>query len=117
MVMKNNRNRVSTARRVWRALVVALVLSLVGSCRPPSESGDAVPQRDINAVMASHVDELMAIPKVVGVAIGQLDDGTPCILVLVEEETKEITKKVPAKLEGYPVKVFVSGEIKPMDDN
>ncbi|HUU46620.1 MAG TPA: hypothetical protein VM118_12890 [Acidobacteriota bacterium] len=75
-----------------------------------------MPQRDIKTVMEAHVDELMAVPGVVGVAIGALDDGTPCILVLVIEETDEIDRKVPKTLEGHPVSVFVTGEIKPMED-
>ena len=76
-----------------------------------------MPQRDINAVKEAHVNELMAIPNVVGVAVGALDDGTPCILVLVVEETDEIDRRVPKKLEGHPIRVFVSGEIKPMDSD
>jgi hypothetical protein len=93
-----------------------LALSLVGAgpCRPKKESGDGVPIRDIIAVQEAHTNELMTIPDVVGVAVGALDDGTPCILVLVVQETDEIKRKVPKKLEGHPVRIFVSGEIKPM---
>ena len=74
-----------------------------------------MPKRDINAVMESHVNELMAIRGVTGVAIGALDDGTPCILVLVLKESEELTRQIPRKLEGHPVRIFESGEIKPMD--
>lgn len=73
-----------------------------------------MPNRDINAVMDDHVKELMAIPGVVGVAVGALDDGTPYIMVLVVEETSEIIQKVPTVLEGHPVRIVVSGEIRPM---
>ena len=76
-----------------------------------------MPHRDINGVMDAHVSELMAIPDVVGVAVGAMDDGTPCILVLVARKTKEIGRRVPGNLENYPVRVFVSGEIKPMQGN
>ena len=74
-----------------------------------------MPTRDINTVKEAHTDELMAIPNVVGVAVGALDDGTPCVLVLLAEETEETKRKIPQKLEGHPVKVLVTGEIKPMD--
>jgi hypothetical protein len=74
-----------------------------------------MPRRDITTVMNAHTSELMAIPGVTGVAIGALDDGTPCILVLVLDDDAEATKKIPKELEGHPVKIFESGEIKPMD--
>ncbi len=73
-----------------------------------------MPIRDINAVMDSHTSELMAIPGVVGVAIGETEDKTPCILVLVAEETSDIKGKIPKVLEGHPVRLLVTGEIKPM---
>ena len=49
-----------------------------------------MPKRDINAVLDSHSAELMAIPGVVGVAVGETEDKTPCILVLIEKESGEI---------------------------
>jgi hypothetical protein len=64
--------------------------------------------------MEAHVDELMAIPGVTGVATGELDDRTPCILVLTAESPDEIDLGVPDILEGYPVRLLESGEIRPM---
>ncbi|RME27325.1 MAG: hypothetical protein D6800_05240, partial [Candidatus Zixiibacteriota bacterium] len=60
------------------------------------------------------VNDLMAIPGVVGVAVGVLEDSTPCIKVYVVNKTDEIKKRVQSELEGHPVRVEVSGEIKPM---
>lgn len=73
-----------------------------------------MPSREITQVMDAHVDELMAISGVVGVAIGALDDGTPCILVLVVKSSAGIRKSVPREIEGYPVKIVESGVIRPM---
>jgi hypothetical protein len=70
-------------------------------------------RRDIKTVMESHTGELMAVPGVVGVAIGETDDGTPCILVLVE--SGEVCRELPDTLEGYPVCILESGRIRPMD--
>ncbi len=75
-----------------------------------------MPQRDINAVLEAHTQELMQIQGVTGTAIGALEDGTPCILVLVLEESAELDKKIPRTLEGYPVRLMVSGKIVPMKD-
>ncbi|HEX9749834.1 MAG TPA: hypothetical protein VGB22_00905 [candidate division Zixibacteria bacterium] len=102
--------------QIGRAALSALVLAACVGCAPQSQKGDAVAQKDINAVMDAHVDELMSIVGVTGVAIGELDDGTPCILVLVFEQTDELERKIPRELEGHPVRLLESGEIKPMDE-
>jgi hypothetical protein len=80
-----------------------------------SAAKEQTPMRDINAVMTDHTPELMPIPGVTGVAIGQLDDGTPCILVLVESDSSVIVSKIPKTLEGYPTKIEVTGKIVPME--
>ena len=72
------------------------------------------PLRDINKVMEDHSAELMAIPGVIGVAISELDDHTPCIWVMVKKQSPELEKRIPKKLEGHPVVIHESGEIKPV---
>lgn len=70
----------------------------------------------INRVLAAHADEFMAIPGVVGVAVGLLDDGrTPCLQLLVARRTPELAARVPGTLEGHPVEIVESGEIRPLD--
>ena len=71
-------------------------------------------QRDIKTVMEAHADELMALPGVTGVAIGELEDRTPCILVLTVESPDKISGGIPDILEGHPVRLLESGEIRPM---
>ena len=105
---------ISNAWRLRAAATITLLLVSACSCGRPKVDGDAMPKRDINAVMEAHTSELMAIPGVTGVAIGALDNGSPCILVLVLKETDELNRKIPQKLEGHPVRIFESGEIKPM---
>lgn len=70
--------------------------------------------RDIKAVMENHTAELMAIPGVTGVAVGLSRKKVPCILVLVVRATTEIRERVPREIEGHPVEVMVSGEIRGM---
>lgn len=72
--------------------------------------------RDINEVMNAHVNELMALPGVVGVFIGALDNGTPCIKVMVVKASPELERKVPRDLEGHPVLIVETGEIKPLSE-
>jgi hypothetical protein len=71
--------------------------------------------RDINAVLRSHDRELLAIKGVVGVYAGALDDGKiPCLKVMVVAKTAELERAIPKTLEGFPVFIEVTGEIKPL---
>ena len=103
--------------RLCALALPALMLLGAFACGPQKEGKVDVPTRDINTVMADHTAELMAIPGVTGVAIGELENKTPCILVLVVTETDEITRKIPKVLEGHPVRLMVSGIIRPMKNN
>lgn len=98
-----------------RLISAVLCGILLVSCDPVVRDGAAVPKKDINAVLQTHTAELMAIPGVTGVAISELEDKTPCIWVLVLEKSEELDRKIPDSLDGHPVKVVVSGEIKPLD--
>jgi SepF-like predicted cell division protein (DUF552 family) len=70
---------------------------------------------DINAVLRAHDRDLLAINGVVGVYVGLLDDGkTTCVKVMVVAKTAEIEKAIPKTLEGYPVIIEVTGEIRPL---
>jgi hypothetical protein len=71
--------------------------------------------RDINDVLHAHDHELLAIKGVVGVYVGVLDDGkTACLKVMVVAKSAEIEKAVPKTIEGFPVIVEVTGEIRPL---
>lgn len=94
--------------------IMIVLTSVCVGCGSGGGSGSSVPKRDVKTVMEAHVDELMAIPGVTGVAIGALDDGTPCVMVLIVKRTDELRRRIPKTLEGHPVKTVVSGEIKPL---
>lgn len=72
-------------------------------------------RRDINEVLRSHDRELLAVPGVVGVYVGLLEDGkTPCLKVLVAQKSAETERAIPKSLERYPVIIEVTGQIKPL---
>lgn len=79
-------------------------------------TGRAPPVADapktIDAVLAAHTDSLLAVPGVLGTAVGRCS-GAPCIRVLVSRVTDEIRRRVPPKLEGYPVHIDVTGPVVP----
>jgi len=95
-------------------LSVLVASSVCFGCKTGGGNGSSTPSRDIMTVMEAHVDDLMAIPGVTGVAIGELKDGTPCIQVLIVEDTRELRGKIPRIIEGHPVDIIVSGVIKPL---
>jgi hypothetical protein len=99
------------------ACSVIVFLVCAAGCGTSSREGkedEIMPTDDIKTVMESHVDGLMAIPGVVGVAIGALDDGRPCIRVLIVEDDHELRARIPRELDGHPVAINVTGEIRAM---
>src|SRR5438132_13341421 len=54
----------------------------------------------------------MALPGVVGTAIG-LCDGVACIRVFLADSSAAARGRIPAQLDGYSVKVEVTGPIGP----
>ncbi|HET7791506.1 MAG TPA: hypothetical protein VFK78_11995 [Gemmatimonadales bacterium] len=72
------------------------------------EAKPVTASRSIEAVLAAHTGSLMAVPGVVGTAIGRCD-GTPCIRVLLAAESDAARRRIPPTLEGYPVRVDVTG--------
>jgi hypothetical protein len=67
---------------------------------------------DIEDVRRRHEDELMALPNVVGVGIGE-KDGQPTIRVLVSRKVPSNTLRpdqlVPPILEGFKTDVLEAG--------
>ncbi len=91
---------------------------ILAACAVPKRSPvDAMTRKDINEVLREHDRELMAIPGVVGVYVGLMPDKkAPCLKVMVVKKTKELKKKIPASLGGYPVVIEESGVIHPRND-
>jgi hypothetical protein len=93
-------------------LLLTVILSFAGTMT--AQTSSSLPKRDINAVLAAHDKELLAIPGVVGVYVGVLSDQkTPCLKIMLARRTPEADRDIPKQLEGYPVIIEVSGEIRP----
>jgi hypothetical protein len=103
----------------WLVVGVAVLSLLAGGCRSRSRSEAPVPppSRALSEVLAAHTPALMALPGVVGTAESKLDDGRPCVLILVSRMTPELRGKLPRDLEGWPVKVQVTGDIHALPDS
>jgi len=65
----------------------------------------------IEEAQAELTPQVMALPGVVGIAIGECE-GKPCIKVLVASKTKELLGKIPSTYKGHKVAVDEVGEIR-----
>ena len=82
------------------------------AARPQAMAQNSSPTRDINAVLASHDKELLAIPDVVGVYVGAIgNERQLCLKVMLARANPESERKIPRMIEGYPVVTEVTGEI------
>ncbi len=98
----------------WLALWLALLAAGCGKATAPDEGRTM--KRPIGAVQEKYSEQLMSVPGVVGTAVG-LCNQKPCIKVFVVKKTPELSQRIPAQLEGYPVSIEETGEIKAMPQN
>jgi len=93
-------------------LGLILLLMIASRCSNRSQGDHEVSQQPsrptIEQAQAEHTERWMAIPGVVGTGIGECS-GELCIVVYVSEESAEIRDAIPAKVEGYPVRIEVTG--------
>lgn len=96
------------------SLVIAVGLTACAnsSCRREESKMAA---KSIEEVLREHSRELMSLPGVVGTAQG-LCDERPCIKVYVIRKSAELGRKIPGIIEGYPVAVEETGEIRTFPD-
>jgi hypothetical protein len=99
---------------VARLMTLVLLAGALACSRsqPGGAGGATVAVKSIDEVLAAHTDSLMAIPGVVGTAIG-LCGGERCIKVLVTDSSSGTKGRIPSRLEGYRVVVDVTGPIQP----
>jgi hypothetical protein len=99
-------------RSLVNCISLLALLVVAGCCQTVKKTSANEPRRDINAVLADHDKELMAIPGVVGVYVGELRKQ-PCLKVMLARNDPQVESRIPRELEGYPVRAEVTGEIRP----
>jgi hypothetical protein len=68
----------------------------------------------MNEIQEEHQKRLLTIPGVVGIGQG-ISQGKPCFRIYVDKLTSELSElsaKIPKEIEGYPVVVLQTGDIK-----
>lgn len=107
-------------RWLLRIVLCALGVAVFWACSAkPENKGEetAMSRPDINDVLRAHSERIMAIAGVAGLYVGVLDDEvTPCIKIMVVEKTAALEKVLPKSLDGYPVVIVETGEIKPLQE-
>jgi hypothetical protein len=91
--------------------------SAAGCARKPVGNSEGAPKmtpKTIEQVLKAHTEEWMAVPGVVGTAIGEFK-GRPCIRVFVVKKNEALKKKIPSRVEGFPVKIEETGEIRALE--
>ncbi len=96
-------------------IIVCAILACSNKVVVDHQGEKGMPAKPIEEVLSEHTDELMSIPGVIGTAQG-LRDNKPCIMVLVIKKTPELDQKIPNVLEGYPVVVKETGEIRALPE-
>jgi len=73
-----------------------------------------MPGRTIESVFGELKGNLLAIPSVVGVAIGE-SNGKACIRVFVSQKDTTLLRQIPHSIEGYKVIVDETGEMRALN--
>ena len=99
------------------SIIIAISIMACANKEVDDYQGENImPAKTIEEVLKEHTKELMSVPGVVGTALGLCDD-TPCIKVYVVKKTSELDQKIPDILEGYPVMIEETGEIRALPEN
>ena len=111
----------STPNTVLGALVasafIGLTLTSIGceqQAKDVTQTQKVQPMKSIDDVIKVYADSMLAIPGVVGLYHGLDESGKSCLKVMVIKKTAELEKKIPKQIEGFPVEIDETGEIKPM---
>lgn len=96
-------------------LVLLLMVNNSGFNSPPPGEGtirEEIVPKTIKEVLEEKTDEWMAIPGVIGTAIGKYQDR-PCIKIFIDQ--KQFQGNIPEVVEGYPVIIEATGPIQAYD--
>jgi len=94
---------------MYRVYMAILVLCLLSS---QLHGEDRAVSPTIQEVNAKHAERLLAMPGVVSVGIGKNPDGQFVIVVGLDSPRPETVDQIPKVLEGYPVRVEITGPVK-----
>ena len=68
-------------------------------------------EKPIEQVLKEHTPQWMAIPGVIGTAIG-LARGQPCIKISLACRAADLSAPLPSEIDGYPIVLQETGPIR-----
>ena len=71
---------------------------------------------NIEDVFSQHEQSLMSTPGVAAIGIGE-EAGQPVIVVMLETPQAKNDLKLPAQIEGFPVRIEIAGKIEAFQDS
>lgn len=77
-------------------------------------ANEAIVSQSIEAIQGRLTEVVMALPGVVGTAIGACG-GKTCFKVYVAEMTPDVAEQIPAHFEGFEVEIVRTGEFRALD--
>lgn len=95
-------------------LFLFAVLLLFTNCNAQVKESSNMQRKPIEQVLKENQEMLLAVPGVQGFYQGLLDDGSDCIVIMVDKLIDDNLSKLPDTLEGYPVLIEDGGKIIPL---
>lgn len=118
LLMANRSKRTSISAIKTGAIIVILIgavavsdLGFTAAETDNYKEKNELEPKTIEAVLKKHAAKLMSIPGVVGTGQGICDDK-PCIKIFIIEKTPALTQQIPKVIEGFPVDLEESGDIR-----
>jgi hypothetical protein len=101
--------------KVFLFLIVSLFI--FSQCNAQVKDSSTMHKKSITEVLKENQDSLLAIPGVQGFYQGELENAEQCIVIMVDSLSERNKNRFPKSLDGYPVKVEVTGRIEPLNKN
>lgn len=92
--------------RLAVAALVSVLISWTGF------AADRAMPPTVHEVKTKHSERFLALPGVVSVGVGRDGGGGEVIVIGLDRARPETQSKLPAQLEGYPVRVQIIGTVK-----
>jgi hypothetical protein len=74
-----------------------------------------MPRSSIGDALAALTERVMTLPGVVGTAQGRRR-GKPCLLVFLSRRSAALLRRIPGRVQGYPVTIKKTGNLRALGD-
>lgn len=103
-------NRTPVTKRIAAVFICYAAVAALSATLTACEDDNMT--NAINDIKRENEAQLMALPGVVSVGVGQAPDGRPAIIVGLGSDDPTIARQVPDQIRGYPVITQRIGTIK-----